>query len=265
ALANKETLVAAGPLIGDLTRRHGGEIIPVDSEHSAIFQALAAGRRRELKRIVLTASGGPFRALPLEQLENATVEQALRHPTWQMGRKISIDSATMMNKALEIVEARWLFDVAPEQIHVVIHPQSVVHSLVEFVDGSLIAQLGPTDMKLPIQYALSHPGRWSAPAPCWDFAQAFTLEFEPPDLQRFPALELGMEVARAGGTAGVVLNAANEAAVELFLEGRIRLTQIVGACRAALDQHTFDSHPTLSQIMALDTWARSEVHRWIRP
>ena len=191
ALANKETLVMAGPLVMRTAAERGATILPVDSEHSAVFQSLQAGRRDELKRIILTASGGPFRQHTRQQLENVTVDEALAHPTWDMGKKITIDSATMMNKALEIIEARWLFDLTPEQIDVVIHPQSVVHSLVEFRDGAVIAQLGPPDMKLPIQYALSYPERWDGPAAKLDFRRAFSLDFFPPDLERFPRLELG--------------------------------------------------------------------------
>ncbi|MCE9556222.1 MAG: 1-deoxy-D-xylulose-5-phosphate reductoisomerase, partial [Planctomycetes bacterium] len=196
ALANKETLVMAGPLVMELARTSGATIIPVDSEHSAVFQALQAGRRDQVRRIVLTASGGPLRHRPLHELGDVTVEEALAHPTWSMGRKITIDSATMMNKALEIIEARWLFDLQPEQIAVVIHPQSIVHSMVEFVDGSVVAQLSPPDMKLPIQVALEWPERHAGVARRMDFGEPQTLEFEPPDMQRFDALQLGMEAAR---------------------------------------------------------------------
>ena len=263
ALANKETLVMAGPLVMELAARTGARILPVDSEHSAIFQAMQAGKAQELKRVVLTASGGPFRDLPASELENVTVEQALRHPTWNMGAKISVDSATMMNKALEVIEARWLFGLQPDQIDVVIHPQSIVHSMVEFQDGSLVAQLSPPDMKLPIQYALSYPDRWPGPAEKMDWSQRWQLEFRPPDLQRFPALQLGFEAARAGGTAGAVLNAANEAAVAGFLNRRIGFTQIVPACRSVLENHVFHSQPTLDELISLDTWARQEVRRWM--
>ncbi|MGD9648867.1 MAG: 1-deoxy-D-xylulose-5-phosphate reductoisomerase, partial [Pirellulales bacterium] len=227
ALANKETLVVAGPLVMHLASRYGAQLLPVDSEHSALFQALHCGRRSEVRRIVLTASGGPFRNWSAEDLETVTVAQALKHPTWQMGAKITIDSATMMNKALEIIEARWLFGLDAGEIDVVVHPQSIVHSFVEFVDGSVIGQLSPPDMKLPIQYALSFPERWPGPAAQFDWTRACHLEFEPPDFDRFPALALGLEVARAGGTAGAVLNAANEAAVAGFLAGELPFTQIV--------------------------------------
>lgn len=263
ALANKETLVMAGPLVMRLAAERGATIVPVDSEHSAVFQSLQAGRRQDLKRIVLTASGGPFREHTREQLATVTVEDALAHPTWDMGRKITIDSATMMNKALEIIEARWLFDLQPDQIDVVIHPQSVVHSLVEFRDGAVIAQLGPPDMKLPIQYALSYPERWESPAAKLDFRRAFSLDFCPPDLTRFPALVLGHEVARRGGTAGAVLNAANESAVAAFLQGQIRFTEMVPACRAILDVHNYEPNPTLQRLLELDAWARKEMTKWI--
>ncbi len=263
ALANKETMVVAGPLVQSLVESTDAQLIPVDSEHSAIFQGLAMGRRQDVQRIYLTASGGPFRDWPRDQLDDVTVEQALAHPTWQMGVKISIDSATMMNKALEIIEARWLFDLQPEQIQVVVHPQSVVHSMVEFVDGAVVAQLSPPDMRLPIQYALSFPERWPSPAQKCDFTKSAQWQFDPPDPDRFPAIALGMEVAKAGGTAGAVMNAANEAAVEQFIDKRIKFTEIVPACRAVLEQHHFDPRPNLAEIMRLDQWAREEVTKWI--
>jgi 1-deoxy-D-xylulose-5-phosphate reductoisomerase len=264
ALANKETLVMAGPLVMRLAAERNAKILPVDSEHSAVFQALAAGSRAELARIVLTASGGPFRSFSRERMEKVTVADALAHPTWQMGPKITIDSATMMNKALEIIEARWLFDLNPAQIDVVIHPQSIVHSMVEYVDGSVLAQLSPPDMKLPIQYALTWPQRADSPARRLDLSQPLKLEFEPPDEERFPALRLGKEVATSGGTAGAVLNAANEAAVAGFLEGKLAFTQIVPACRAVVENHPFDPAPTLEDLLRLDGWARQEVVRWMR-
>jgi 1-deoxy-D-xylulose-5-phosphate reductoisomerase len=263
ALANKETLVMAGPLATRLAEQRGAKILPVDSEHSAVFQALEAGRRRDVKRVILTASGGPFRQHSREQLEAVTVQEALAHPTWDMGPKITIDSATMMNKALEIIEARWLFDLDPDQIEVVIHPQSIVHSMVEFVDGSVIAKLSPPDMRLPIQYALSYPERWPSPAEKLDLSQAFRIDFEPPDENRFPALALGHDVARQGGTSGAVLNAANEAAVAEFLDGHLKFTEIVPACRSILDNHNFDPNPTLDTLIELDRWARQEVTKWV--
>jgi len=263
ALANKETLVMAGPLVMREAAQRGATVLPVDSEHSAVFQSLQAGRRDELKRIILTASGGPFREHSRQEMEQVTVEEALAHPTWNMGEKITIDSATMMNKALEIIEARWLFDLQPEQIEVVVHPQSIVHSLVEFQDGAVVAQLGPPDMKLPIQYALSYPERWDGPAARLDFRRVFSLDFFPPDEERFPALGLGHEVARRGGTAGAVLNAANESAVAGFLQGRIRFTDVVPACRAVLDEHNYDPSPTLQELLGLDAWARKEMTKWM--
>ncbi len=263
ALANKETLVVAGPLVTRLAKRRGTALLPVDSEHSAIFQCLQAGRREEVRRVVLTASGGPFRQHTREELRHVTVEEALAHPTWDMGPKITIDSATMMNKALEIIEARWLFDLQPEQIGVVVHPQSVAHSLVEFVDGSVIAQLSPPDMKLPIHYAFTYPRRKPSIAAKLDWTTAFSLDFEPPDFERFPALELGLEVARTGGTCGAVVNAANEAAVSAFLGGELAFHEIVPACRRVLENHQYDPNPSLEQLLDLDTWARQEVARWI--
>ncbi len=262
ALANKETLVVAGPLIVDLARRTGSRLLPVDSEHSAIFQALQAGASKEVRRVILTSSGGPFRGRNRRELAEVTPAQALKHPTWNMGPKISIDSATLMNKALEVIEARWLFDLRPEQIEVVVHPESVVHSMVEFVDGSVVAQLSPPDMRLPIQYALTYPERVEGPCPKLDLTQAFDLHFEPPDRETFPGLELGFEVMRRGGTAGAALNAANETAVARFLEGSIGFLDIPRACRSALDHHSFDPRPTLSDLKQVDAKARQEVARW---
>lgn len=263
ALANKETLVMAGELMTRLSTERGATMLPVDSEHSAILQAMKAGRPDQVRRIVLTASGGPFRNASLEQLKQVTVDEALAHPTWEMGPKITVDSATMMNKALEIIESRWLFGLSADQIEVVIHPQSIVHSFVEFVDGSIVAQLGPPNMKLPIQYALDYPERWPGVAERLDWSQSWRLEFEPADMDRCPALELGYDCARAGGTAGAVLNAANEAAVEAFLQGELHFTEIIPACRSVLESHHFDHHPTLDKLEELDRWARLEVTRWI--
>ena len=262
ALANKETLVMAGPLVTRLAERSGGAILPVDSEHSAIHQALCSGAPGEVARIVLTASGGPFRTRSPETLADVTPAEALRHPTWSMGPKITIDSATMMNKALELVEARWLFGVPAEKLAVLVHPQSVVHSLVEFVDGSVVAQLSPPDMRLPIQYALSYPRRIPGPARRLDFTRSFALEFEPPDPLRFPALRLGHEAAARGGTAGAVLNAANEEAVGRFLAGSLRFTAIAEVCGRVLDSHPFQAEPSLDDVVRLDAWARKEVRAW---
>jgi 1-deoxy-D-xylulose-5-phosphate reductoisomerase len=262
ALANKETLVMAGALVMRLAAEKSATILPVDSEHSAIFQALRSGRGEEVQRIILTASGGPFRSLSADAMKQVTVDDALAHPTWNMGPKITVDSATLMNKALEIIESRWLFNLSPEQIEVVIHPQSIVHSLVEFVDGSTIAQLGPPDMKLPIQYALEYPHRRPGIAPRLEWKTSWQLDFEPPDVERFPALKLGKECAQAGGSSGAVLNAANEAAVAAFLAGELHFTEIVPACRSVLDAHSFEPDPTLERLIELDAWARQEVSRW---
>jgi len=259
ALANKETLVMAGPLAMRLAEKTGARLLPVDSEHSAIFQALQSGRREEVRRIILTASGGPFLRHTPEQLARVTVAEALEHPTWEMGPKVTVDSATMMNKALEIIEARWLFDLSPEQIEIVIHPQSVVHSLVEFIDGSVIAQMSPPDMRLPIQYALYYPHRRSGPAPRLDFSRVLELCFEPADGNRFAALRLGWEAARAGGSSGAVLNGANEAAVGQFLAGKLPLHRIVPVCGEVVRRHPFDPQPTLARLLELDRWARQEV------
>lgn len=262
ALANKESLVVAGSLVTAALQKSGGTLIPVDSEHSAIFQALQAGPAGQVEKIILTASGGPFRTWTHAQMEQAEVQHALAHPTWQMGRKISVDSATMMNKALEIIEARWLFDLPPEKIEVVVHPQSIVHSMVEFADGSVVAQLSPPDMRLPIQYALTYPDRRPCPCPKMNWRVNSELSFEPVDLDRFPAVKLGWEVARLGGSTGAVVNAANEAAVELFLQNKLRFVDIVPACRSVLDEHHFQSNPTIEQLLELDRWSRQEIQRW---
>ena len=260
ALANKETLVVAGGLVTELAASSGASLLPVDSEHSAIWQCLAESSSPP-RKLILTASGGPFRSASRSEMEAATPESALAHPTWQMGRKITIDSATMMNKALEIIEARWLFDVRSDQIEVMVHPQSIIHSMVEFEDGSVLAQMSPPDMKLPIQYALTHPRRLPCQAPEFDRSKSWDLGLEPADLDRFPALQLGFEVARVGGTAGSVVNAANEVAVGLFLSGEIRFTDIVPLCRKILDYHNFESFPSLARLLELDRWARQEAAR----
>jgi 1-deoxy-D-xylulose-5-phosphate reductoisomerase len=263
ALANKESLVVAGSLLMKLAAESGSTILPVDSEHSAVFQALQAGKRDEVSRVILTASGGPFRDFTAQELKTVTVEQALAHPTWQMGDKITVDSATMMNKALEVIEARWLFALPADQIEVVVHPQSIVHSMVEFVDRSTVAQLSPPDMRLPIQYALTWPDRVAGVSPKLDLSRAQTLEFFPPDLERFPALSLGFEVAAKGGTSGAVLNAANESAVTAFLKRELSFADIASACRQILEQHEFIADPTLEQLMACDQWACRELGKWI--
>jgi 1-deoxy-D-xylulose-5-phosphate reductoisomerase len=252
----------AGPLVMELARSRGAQVLPVDSEHSAVFQAMQAGRRSEVRRIVLTASGGPFRGKKAAELADITATEALRHPTWRMGPKITIDSATLMNKALEVIEARWLFDLEPEQIEVIIHPESIIHSFVEFTDGSVLAQLSPPDMRLPIQYALTFPERVGGPARRLNWTELGALKFEQPDRETFPALELGFEVARRGGTCGAVLNAANETAVGLFLAGELRFLDIARACRAVLNHHHYSNRPSLVELNAIDRWARQEVVRW---
>ena len=263
ALANKESLVVGGELVVDTAKKHKGQIIPVDSEHSAIWQCLAAGKATEVTKIILTASGGPFRNLSQAELQQVTVADALAHPTWNMGKKITIDSATLMNKALEIIEARWLFDMPPEKIGVVIHPQSVVHSMVEFVDGSVIAQLGLPDMRLPIQWAIDYPERFPGPARKLDWSESLSLEFSPPDFERFPALQLGLEVAEQAGTSGAVVSAANEVAVEAFLQERLPFHQITTVCQSILKHHNHERRPTLEQLLAADRWARLETEKWI--
>jgi 1-deoxy-D-xylulose-5-phosphate reductoisomerase len=262
ALANKETLVVGGSLVMTLAERNRCPLLPVDSEHSAIFQIIGDRGVGEVERVVLTASGGPFRGQSRRQLQNVTVEQALQHPTWKMGRKITVDSATLMNKALEIVEARWLFGLAPEQIRVVIHPESVVHSFVEFRDGSVLAQLSPPDMRLPIQYALTYPERLCGPAKRLDWLGLNALTFEQPDHETFGAIALGFEVARRGGTAGAALNAANEAAVARFLAGSLTFLDITPACREVVAGHPYNAEPTLDELFAVDRWARQEIERW---
>ena len=264
ALANKETLVVAGPLVMELAARRGAKLLPVDSEHSAIAQALTGHAAADVARVVLTASGGPFRGKTARDLEGVRPEEALKHPTWQMGPKISVDSATLMNKALEVVEARWLFDLAASQIEVIVHPESIVHSFVEFVDGSVLAQLSPPDMRLPIQLALLHPERVPGPAKKLNWRELAQLRFEPPDRATFPALDLGFEVARRGGSCGAVLNAANEVAVARFLQGDLTFPDIARCCRAVLDSHDYDPHPTLAGLLATDRRARQEACRWNR-
>jgi len=256
ALANKEVLVMAGGIVTEAARRKGVAILPVDSEHNAIHQCLHGRRHSELKRLVLTASGGPFRGWPASQLEKVTAADALRHPTWQMGRKITIDSATLMNKGLEVIEARWLFDVGADQIDVVVHPQSVVHSMVELVDGSVIAQLGVTDMRLPIQYAFSYPDRWSAPVPPLDLARPRRLDFDVADTRVFPCLSLAYRALRGPGSLAVVLNAANEVAVARFLDGGLSFPGIAQVIERTMDAHDAAEVGTLAQVRSVDGWAR---------
>jgi len=259
ALANKESLVVGGHILMRLVEESGATILPVDSEQSAIAQAMRSGRRREVSRVIITASGGPFRDASPADLAQVTPEQALRHPTWQMGAKITIDSATLMNKALEIVETHWLFGLDPDKIDVVIHPQSIIHSLVEFVDGSVIAQLGVPDMRLPIQYALTYPDRFESPVQRLDLVDVGTLDLREPDLERFPALRLGYEVARRGGTSGAVLNAANEVAVDAFMRGEVKFTDIVPLVDSVLQRHEVRSAPDVAALEEADRWAREEA------
>lgn len=259
ALANKEILVMAGQLVTEAARRRGVAILPVDSEHNAIHQCLHGRAPGELRRLILTASGGPFRGMTAAELERVTPAAALQHPTWQMGRKITIDSATLMNKGLEVIEARWLFDAGADQIDVVVHPQSIVHSMVELSDGSVIAQLGVTDMRLPIQYACSYPERWEAMLPPLDITRAGRLEFFPPAHDRFPCLGLAYEALRAGGTVPVVLNAANEVAVELFLEGRLGFVAIPRVIAETMGAHEAEAVTTLQVVRRADAWAREQA------
>ena len=261
AIANKEPLVAAGQLLTGLVRENNCEILPIDSEHSAIFQAMQAGSVDEVNRIILTASGGPFRDWPAERINEATVEQALAHPIWNMGPKITIDSATMMNKALEVIEAHWLFALPVEKIDILIHPESVIHSMVEYVDGSVIAQMGTPDMCLPIQYALTYPKRMEGITERLKLDELTNLTFEKPDTEKFRSIRLGYETAQTGGTAGAVFNAANEAAVELFLDGKIHFGAIIELIEHCLDKHNVKKNVSLDEVLAADAWARNEVNQ----
>jgi 1-deoxy-D-xylulose-5-phosphate reductoisomerase len=256
ALANKEVLVMAGGIVTEAARYHGVAILPVDSEHNAIHQCLHGRDRSEVKRLVLTASGGPFRGRVPSELLAVTAEDALKHPTWRMGRKITIDSATLMNKGLEVIEAHWLFGVRADQIDVVVHPQSVVHSMVELTDGSIIAQLGVTDMRLPIQYAFSYPERWAAPLPSLDLVRAGRLDFDQPDTAAFPCLGLAYRALEAARSLPVVLNAANEIAVARFLAGRLGFAAIPQVIEQTMDAHQAAEVSTLAEVRAVDRWAR---------
>jgi len=259
ALANKESLVVGGPLFESEVKKSGAKILPIDSEHSAIWQCLKAGREEEVKRIWLTASGGPFRDRPAETFNKITVEEALNHPTWKMGPKITIDSATMVNKGLELIEAVWLFSLPPDRVRIVIHPQSIVHSMVEFIDSSIIAQLSRPDMKLPIAYALFWPDRLESDNGLLDITEAGQLDFLEPDEKKFPALALARLAAEKGGTAPAVFNAANEAAVAAFLEGRIQFTRITELIEKAVVKHIVESSPTLDDILNYDRQVRVET------
>jgi 1-deoxy-D-xylulose-5-phosphate reductoisomerase len=263
-LASKEALVLAGEQVMARAKEKGVKILPVDSEHSAVFQCLQAGQKREVHRIILTASGGPFRDWPKEKIRSATLEQALNHPTWSMGKKITIDSATMMNKALEIIEARHLFDTPVDTIEVVIHPESIVHSLVEYCDGAMIGQFSLPDMALPIQYALTWPERRDGINRRLNLADVGKLNFYKPDYEKFPSLRLAYEVAARGGTCGAVLNAANEKAVEFFIAGKIKFGEITELVEKVLTNHNWISKPGLEELLQADKWAREEVIRCIR-
>ena len=264
AVASKEILVMAGEIVMNEARKYGVRVLAVDSEHSAIFQCLDGKPTASVRKLILTASGGPFRSKtdwPKEKFSEITVERALKHPSWVMGRKITIDSATLFNKGLEMIEARWLFDIEMARVGVVVHPQSIVHSMVEFVDGSLIAQLSTPDMCLPIQYALTYPERAASERVQTNFPKIGTLTFEEPDVERFPAIELARRAGDVGGTLPAVLNAANEVAVEAFVNRKINFPQITETVRRTMDAHTLVEHPTLEQILAADAWARQEAAR----
>ncbi len=256
AIANKEILVMAGGLITQEARRLGVQLLPVDSEHCALHQCLANSSQGEVRRLILTASGGPFLRTKAEDLHNVRVQDALRHPTWSMGPKITVDSATLMNKGLEVIEARWLFDQPAKKIEIVIHPQSIVHSLVEFVDGSMLAQMNHNDMRIPIQYALSWPKRIPNVSRYLDLAKIGQLQFESPDPKKFPAIQLAYEVAKMGGTAAAVMNAANEIAVEEFLQQRLPFDRIVPLVESVLSDQRNNQEPTLEDILSADKWAR---------
>ena len=263
ALANKETLVMAGALVMEEAQKYKVRLLPVDSEHNAIFQALEGHRREDLKRILLTASGGPFLNLPKEQLESVTPAQALAHPNWEMGAKITVDSATMMNKGLEVIEAKWLFEVQVEKIDVHIHPQSIVHSMVEYIDGSVLAQLGMPDMRVPIAYALAHPKRLKLDLPTLDLFSVQTLTFQKPDLSRYPSLDLASNACKAGGTMPAVLNASNEVAVQAFLDKRIPFMGIPRLVDKVMEEHEIAPATELQAILAADTWARQRTEEII--
>ncbi len=264
ALANKEVLVMAGGLVMDRARAKGVAILPVDSEHNAIHQCLHGHRTADVRRLILTASGGPFRGRTRASLAHVTPAEALRHPTWQMGPKITVDSATLMNKGLEVIEAHWLFGVSAAQIDVVVHPQSIVHSLVEFADGSMLAQLGMTDMRMPIQYAFSYPERWTASVPFLDLARAGTLEFQAPAWDEFPCLGLAFRALQADRSLPIVLNASNEVAVASFLDGQLAFTAIPDVIGATMDAHGASPVDTLAAVRAVDGWARAHALELVR-
>ena len=260
-LANKESLVLAGELLVRRAEERGATILPVDSEHSAIHQSLIGHNRDEVRRLILTASGGPLRTVPAAELRDVTPARALKHPNWSMGDKITIDSATLMNKGLEVIEARWLFHVEPRRIDIVVHPESIVHSMVEYIDGSMVAQLGISDMRGPISYALGHPGRLPLDLAPLDLARLGKLSFEPPDAERFPAFTLAYRALEIGGTAPAVLSGADEAAVAAFLAGRCRFTDIADLCAAALEAHASETLRSVEQALAASDWGRRDAER----
>jgi 1-deoxy-D-xylulose-5-phosphate reductoisomerase len=265
ALANKEAMVLAGELLSLAASRSGARIIPVDSEHSALDQCLRSGQRAEVQRLILTASGGPFRETPAHRLEHVTPEEALNHPTWKMGKRITIDSATMMNKGLEVIEARWLFDIPPERIDIMVHPQSIVHSMVEFTDGSTIAQLGTADMRQPIQYALTWPDRLESCVPRLDWKDVGRLDFMAPDTEKFPCIGLAYRAIQLGGTAPSVVNAADEIAVAAFLAGQIPFTGIPRLIEEALEaRNSHSAADSVDAILEADSWARSFARDWVK-
>src|SRR5262247_2255478 len=259
ALANKEAMVLAGELLRKTASRTGARVIPVDSEHSAVDQCLRSGEHGEVRRLILTASGGPFRETPVEEFGSITPEQALKHPTWRMGKRITIDSATLMNKGLEVIEARWLFNIVPEKIDIMVHPQSVVHSMVEFVDGSVIAQLGTADMRQPIQYALTYPERLPSAVASLDWTMVPRLDFNPPDRKRFPCISLAYRAIEMGGTAPAVVNAADEVVVQAFLDKKLLFSDIPKIVADTLEAHTVQPADRLESVMEADAWARSHA------
>jgi 1-deoxy-D-xylulose-5-phosphate reductoisomerase len=259
ALANKEAMVVGGELLRKTAERTGARLIPIDSEHSALDQCLRSGQRGEVRRLILTASGGPFRETPAEEFAKITPEEALKHPTWQMGKRITVDSATLMNKGLEVIEARWLFDIAPERIDIMVHPQSVVHSMVEFVDGSIVAQLGTADMRQPIQYALTYPERLPSAVASLDWTMVPRLDFNPPDRKRFPCISLAYRAIEMGGTAPAVVNAADEVVVQAFLEKKLLFSDIPKIVADTLEAHTVQPADRLESVMEADAWARSHA------
>lgn len=264
SLASKEPIIMAGELINRLCQKYQVKLIPIDSEHSAIFQCLNGRDIREVRRIILTSSGGPFRLTKKEDFENIKPEDALKHPCWKMGKKITIDSATLMNKGLEIIEARWLFNLPLEKIEVVIHPEAIVHSLVEFIDGNILALLGITDMRLPIQYALTYPKRYPTSLKFLDLTKVKSLTFEKPDFKKFPSLNLAYEVAYKGKSYPCVLNASDEVCVEAFLQGKIKITQIIPIISEVIKRHRSVSLNTIEDVLKIDNWARGETYKLIR-